>query len=95
VASFLVAGLALLIAHLSWVAILIVSLVLISMGISWILDQKKEPPTEPYMHAGAFTNVWLIGGLLFLVGALFRYFIRTDVRAVMHCDHCGYEKGED
>ena len=47
---------------------------------------------KPTFQTGASTPGWIIGGLLFFLWALVRFFFWFEIRTSQVCSQCGYKK---
>ncbi|MBU1691374.1 MAG: hypothetical protein KJ958_13190 [Gammaproteobacteria bacterium] len=47
---------------------------------------------KPTLQSGVFTPGWIIGGLLFILWALGRFFFWFEIRSSQVCSQCGYKK---
>lgn len=47
---------------------------------------------RPTVHTGSFSVAWLFTGLLFLIWAIIRYFIRFEISHICRCSICNYHE---
>jgi predicted RNA-binding Zn-ribbon protein involved in translation (DUF1610 family) len=60
-----------------------------------VLSGEGKELGKPTYRSGAYTEGSMVGGLLFLLGVLVRFFVRYEVRTHDVCSRCGYRGPED
>ena len=91
VSLFLFAALWLIISALSPIRLVIAGVLLLPILILSIYGLSKMLLKRSFMPSGAFVAEWGIGGLLFLIWALMRYFVNAESKEAYCCKSCGFE----
>jgi len=88
--SLFLLGVVALVAHMlgPWGFAYAVILVLIA----WYIVRRRGAKElwQPMNTSGVFAEGWLLGGVLFLLGAVFRFFFRWEIQRHQVCSQCGY-----
>ncbi|HEY9099444.1 MAG TPA: hypothetical protein VIN38_11290 [Thiobacillus sp.] len=79
---------------IGWVSLLLAVPILILVTYLVFSGGAKELGGYRYI-GGIWDQAGVIGGILFLIWAVIRYFVRFDVIKEQTCTHCGFHKGRD
>ena len=78
---------------IGWAALLIAIPVLILVAFLIFSGGPKELGGYRFI-GGIWDNAGVIGGILFLIWAVVRYFVRFEIFKQQSCTHCGFQSKE-
>lgn len=78
---------------IGWAALLIAVPILVLVVFLFFSGGPKELGGYRFI-GGIWDNAGVIGGILFLIWAVVRYFVRFDILTQQSCTHCGFRSKE-